>query len=146
MLIFLSSASNRVNSFRHTLITSTNYLSTVGREEIISISIQQNYCVPDENMCGFSLECSHNCHNAPEGIVCSCPEHLYMQTDGVTCLDSHPCDSWGTCSQKCIPNGKHNYKCLCNKRYQLQNDGFSCKSNGKLCFCNQNLYITYEHY
>ncbi|KAG8332250.1 Low-density lipoprotein receptor- protein 1B [Homalodisca vitripennis] len=80
-------------------------------------------------MCGFSLECSHNCHNAPDGFVCSCPDHLHLQTDKYTCLESHACESWGTCSQRCQRYGRHHYKCSCNQGYQLQADGFSCKSN-----------------
>lgn len=48
---FLSSASNRVNSFRHTLITSTNYLSTVGRErDHLDISPTKLLCFRREHV------------------------------------------------------------------------------------------------
>ncbi|XP_054274081.1 low-density lipoprotein receptor-related protein 1-like [Macrosteles quadrilineatus] len=83
----------------------------------------------DENMCGFSVECSHTCHNAPEGFTCSCPEPLHLQSDGVTCNESPPCDGWGVCSQGCQPVGRHHYKCTCNSGYILEADDFSCKSN-----------------
>lgn len=99
--------------------------------------------VQDENVCGFSMECSHTCHNAPEGFVCSCPPelHLHLQPDGLTCLKSHPCLGWGTCSQNCQPYGQQHYKCSCNQGYHLLADGFSCKSNSKLQFCLYNLLI-----
>lgn len=52
-----------------------------------------------------------------------------MQADGRTCSDAHPCESWGTCSQKCIQMNQH-HKCACNPGYLLQSDGFTCKSTG----------------
>lgn len=81
----------------------------------------------DENVCDHSIICSHICHNAPEGVACACPDHLHMQPDQTTCLESHPCESWGVCSQECAPIGKR-YKCVCLEGYTLDTDGFTCKS------------------
>lgn len=83
-----------------------------------------------EKLCDHNTECSHFCHNAPEGIVCSCPLHLYLQPNGKDCSLEHACDNWATCSQSCVPYGKR-YKCGCLPDYTLQYDGFSCKSNNK---------------
>lgn len=104
--------------------------------KINRIYMKCNY-VLDENVCGFNVDCSHICHNVPEGFVCSCPPelHLHLQPDGLTCLKSHPCLGWGTCSQNCQPYGQHHYKCSCNQGYHLLADGFSCKSNSMLEFC-----------
>lgn len=84
------------------------------------------YC--DAKICDTNFECSHYCHNAPEGFVCSCPYHLYLQPNGLECNGEHACDVWGTCSQKCKTIGKK-FKCECNDGYTLQYDKFSCKSN-----------------
>lgn len=80
-----------------------------------------------EQLCAHSSDCSDICHNAPEGVVCSCPEHLHLQSDNKTCLLDHPCDVWGTCSQKCVSK-KRKHVCDCFKGYQLQDDKFTCKS------------------
>lgn len=80
-----------------------------------------------ERLCDHSYSCSHNCHNAPEGLLCSCPAHLHLQADRTTCLETHPCEGWGVCSQKCRPRGS-NYTCYCNPGYVLQKDRFTCKS------------------
>lgn len=81
-----------------------------------------------EKLCDHSSMCSHFCHNAPEGIVCTCPENLHLQADGLNCLKTHPCDTWGVCSQNCTSLGSH-YKCNCFDGYTLENDGFTCKSD-----------------
>lgn len=80
-----------------------------------------------EELCNFSLLCSHNCHNAPEGMFCSCPPHLHLQPDGIHCLETHPCEAWDVCSQKCI-RVKSKYKCACFEGFKLLDDGFTCKS------------------
>jgi hypothetical protein len=49
----------------------------------------------------------------------------------MTCLESHPCEAWGVCSQLCQPL-KYGHKCLCEKGYKLQHDGFTCKSTGNI--------------
>lgn len=81
-----------------------------------------------ESLCEHSFICSHNCHNAPEGITCSCPDNLHLQADKINCLESHPCEAWGVCSQNCIPEGRR-YKCTCLPGYHLDDDNFTCKSN-----------------
>ncbi|KAK9892226.1 hypothetical protein WA026_019028 [Henosepilachna vigintioctopunctata] len=91
----------------------------------IDLSDEGFRCV--EKLCFHSYECSHECHNAPEGLICTCPPHLHLQADKKTCLDTHPCDAWGVCSQKCIPKGSK-YKCACSHGYSLKDDGFTCKS------------------
>lgn len=80
-----------------------------------------------ELLCDHSVECSHICHNAPEGLVCSCPNHLHLQADNMTCLEAHPCDVWGTCSQGCVDK-KNRHVCKCFEGYILEPDGFTCKS------------------
>lgn len=78
-------------------------------------------------LCEHSFACSHDCHNAPEGLICSCPPHLHLQADRAHCLETHPCEAWGVCSQICIPRGSR-YKCTCIDGYVMQEDGFTCKS------------------
>ncbi|XP_074039673.1 LDL receptor protein 1 [Leptinotarsa decemlineata] len=78
-------------------------------------------------LCDHSFVCSHDCHNAPEGLICTCPPHLHLQADKTHCLETHPCQAWGVCSQNCIPRGSR-YKCTCQEGYVLQEDGFTCKS------------------
>lgn len=78
-------------------------------------------------LCEHSFVCSHTCHNAPEGLICSCPPHLHLQPDRVHCLESHPCEAWGICSQLCTPY-KSRHKCSCLPGYSLSEDGFTCKS------------------
>ncbi|XP_060522093.1 prolow-density lipoprotein receptor-related protein 1 isoform X3 [Cylas formicarius] len=78
-------------------------------------------------LCDHSFICSHICHNAPEGLICSCPPHLHLQADKTNCLETHPCKAWGVCSQQCVARGSR-YKCTCLDGYVLQEDGFTCKS------------------
>nr|XP_008195317.2 PREDICTED: LOW QUALITY PROTEIN: prolow-density lipoprotein receptor-related protein 1 [Tribolium castaneum] len=80
-----------------------------------------------EQLCDLRLDCSHYCHNAPEGLICSCPPDLHLQPDRIHCSKAHPCDTWGVCSQKCIAVGER-YKCGCFKGYVLESDRFTCKS------------------
>lgn len=81
-----------------------------------------------EKVCDHNTDCSHYCHNAPEGFVCSCPLHMYLQPNGLRCSMEHSCEYWDTCSQICEKNGKA-YNCKCHEGYTLQYDKFSCKSN-----------------
>ncbi|XP_053679237.1 low-density lipoprotein receptor-related protein 1 [Anopheles nili] len=81
-----------------------------------------------EKMCDTSTECSHSCHNAPEGLVCSCPPHLFLQPNGRECGHDHACNSWGTCSQTCLVSGMH-YRCECVEGYTMMYDKFTCRSN-----------------
>ncbi|GLH07806.1 LOW QUALITY PROTEIN: Putative vitellogenin receptor, partial [Gryllus bimaculatus] len=82
----------------------------------------------DDKMCAYRSDCSHHCHDSPQGFVCWCPESLYLQTDGLTCGISHPCSSWGACSQVCEQHGTR-HKCSCEPGYVLQSDYYTCKSN-----------------
>ncbi|KAJ8974813.1 hypothetical protein NQ317_010540 [Molorchus minor] len=81
-------------------------------------------------LCEHSFVCSHDCHNAPEGVICTCPPHLHLQADRTHCLETHPCEAWGVCSQNCIRRGSR-YKCTCKDGYVIQEDGFTCKSVDK---------------
>lgn len=83
-----------------------------------------------EKVCDHTTQCSHYCNNSPEGYVCSCPLHLFLQSDGHKCSLEHACDRWGTCSQICEQQGKR-YKCSCESGYTLEYDNYSCKSNNK---------------
>lgn len=78
--------------------------------------------------CDLNNECSHFCHNSPEGFVCSCPSHMFLKADRMRCSYEHACEHWGTCSQVCEQNGKH-YKCKCRDGYTLAYDQFTCRSN-----------------
>lgn len=80
-----------------------------------------------DKLCDQGHECSHNCHNTPEGYICSCPAHLYLQPNGKRCSMQHACEHWDTCSQVCETNGK-GYGCQCLEGYDLAYDKFTCKS------------------
>lgn len=80
-----------------------------------------------EMLCDHSHVCSHECHNAPEGLICTCPPSLHLQADKRNCLPTHPCSAWGVCSQKCISKG-HRYQCTCFPGFALEDDNFTCKS------------------
>ncbi|KAJ2938967.1 hypothetical protein O0L34_g17783 [Tuta absoluta] len=82
-----------------------------------------------EPMCLVS-PCSHICHPAPSGPVCSCPASLHLQRDGHVCNQRHVCTEWGVCSQTCKPQ-KNKHKCTCYEGFQLADDGFTCKSTDK---------------
>lgn len=92
---------------------------------------------PDGSDEGFQCElsaclkvndCSHACHDAPEGYVCSCPSHMFLKANGRQCSYQHACDHWGTCSQVCEPRGKQ-YQCKCLPGYTIEPDRFTCRSN-----------------
>ncbi|XP_034653858.1 prolow-density lipoprotein receptor-related protein 1 isoform X1 [Drosophila subobscura] len=80
-----------------------------------------------DKLCEHGHECSHNCHNTPEGYICSCPDHLFLQPNGKRCNMQHACDHWDTCSQVCQTNGK-GYDCRCLEGFDLAYDKFTCKS------------------
>lgn len=80
-----------------------------------------------EKLCEESHKCSHYCHNAPEGYICTCPAHMFLMANGNRCTVKHACEHWDTCSQICQPVGK-GYECQCTTGYDLQYDRFSCKS------------------
>lgn len=82
----------------------------------------------EEKLCDQNSECSHSCHNAPEGYVCSCPSHLYLKPNGLVCTSEHICTQWGTCSQVCEQVDKK-HKCTCRDGYTLQYDQFTCRSD-----------------
>ncbi|XP_046809386.1 low-density lipoprotein receptor-related protein 1 [Lucilia cuprina] len=84
----------------------------------------------DDKLCEKSHECSHYCHNAPEGFVCSCPAHMYLMPNGKRCSMQHACDHWDSCSQICASVGKR-YECKCFEGYDLQYDSFTCKSTAE---------------
>lgn len=71
--------------------------------------------------------CSDLCRNTPEGHICYCREKRHLNTDKATCTDEHPCDVFGTCSQKC-EKVKSRYQCFCSAGYEIQEDGFTCKN------------------
>ncbi|XP_063881494.1 prolow-density lipoprotein receptor-related protein 1-like isoform X4 [Scylla paramamosain] len=81
--------------------------------------------------CGESdcevMECEKNCTQGPGGPVCTCPTGQTLLPDGRMCSHLHPCDQWGTCSQKCVPT-RHMHKCTCIEGYMMEPDHFTCKS------------------
>ncbi|XP_031616659.1 prolow-density lipoprotein receptor-related protein 1 isoform X3 [Contarinia nasturtii] len=82
----------------------------------------------ENKLCDQNSECSHICHNAPEGFVCSCPSNMFLLPNGLVCSTEHACEHWGTCSQICEQVGKR-YKCRCRDGFTLQYDQFTCRSN-----------------
>ncbi|XP_063833945.1 prolow-density lipoprotein receptor-related protein 1-like [Ostrinia nubilalis] len=80
-----------------------------------------------EPMCELAA-CSHECHAAPGGPVCACPEPLRLQPDQLSCAPAHACSDWGVCSQTCQPQKNGRHKCTCYEGYRLADDGFTCKS------------------
>lgn len=94
-------------------------------------------------MCALAA-CSHGCHAAPGGPVCSCPAPLQLARDGATCGARAGCAAWGACSQGCAPH-KHRYKCTCDAGYRLADDGFTCKSTGTAPSGSTALRRIYDH-
>ena len=85
--------------------------------------------VSDDNQCS-KAQCSHHCRNSPDGAVCYCPPGKYLAANKTTCVDEHPCDVWGTCSQKCVRYNTRHY-CLCYSGYYMKEDGVTCESSSK---------------
>lgn len=84
-----------------------------------------------EDPCGKDrvTNCSHSCQKTPEGHICYCPGDMHLlQSDMSTCVDDHPCDQWGTCSQNCKRIGKKRFECFCLPGYFLKEDNTTCKS------------------
>lgn len=80
-----------------------------------------------DKLCERDHECSHRCHNTPEGYICSCPDHLFLQPNGKRCSMQHACEHWDSCSQVCETSGK-GYECRCLEGFDLAYDKFTCKS------------------
>lgn len=100
------------------------------RKDCLDGSDEGSRC--SEMLCDHSFVCSHDCYNAPEGLISTCPQHLHLQADKTHYLETHPCEAWGVCSQTCIKRGSR-YKCTCLDGFEIQEDGFTCKStdNGR---------------
>ena len=89
-----------------------------------------------ERLCeiGASTDCSHFCHNSPDGHRCYCPPDMRLtpQSNWTICTEEVTCESWGSCSQLCknvepkISFTKR-HKCHCYPEYFLEPDGFTCK-------------------
>ena len=74
-------------------------------------------------------DCSDYCHDSPDGRICYCSPGMHLDKNDLTqCTEDHPCDQWGTCSQKCKIVSHRRHKCYCENGYYLEPDGFSCKS------------------
>ncbi|CAL4156177.1 unnamed protein product, partial [Meganyctiphanes norvegica] len=74
------------------------------------------------------MNCEYLCVQGPIGPLCTCPDGQHLLPDGAMCSQPHPCHTWGTCSQICNPF-KDRHKCSCVSGYELQADGYNCKSN-----------------
>ncbi|XP_030387623.1 low-density lipoprotein receptor-related protein 1 [Scaptodrosophila lebanonensis] len=83
-----------------------------------------------DDICSTQNECSHYCHNTPEGFICSCPPHMFLQPNGRRCSMQHACQHWDTCSQICETMGKA-YACRCHDGFELAYDKFTCKSTAE---------------
>uniref|UniRef100_A0A4W5QI25 LDL receptor related protein 1 n=1 Tax=Hucho hucho TaxID=62062 RepID=A0A4W5QI25_9TELE len=86
----------------------------------------------DEKLCDLcSLDngyCSHNCTVAPgEGVVCSCPLGMELDSDNKTCQIQSFCAKHMKCSQRCEQD-KFSVKCSCYEGWELEPDQENCKS------------------
>jgi low-density lipoprotein receptor-related protein 1 (alpha-2-macroglobulin receptor) len=83
-----------------------------------------------EKLCDHFSECQYFCHNAPnaDGFVCSCPQHMSLETDGRTCTEVKTCDDFSTCSHTCLQLNPTKIKCKCQFGYHLKEDNFTCES------------------
>uniref|UniRef100_A0A8C7TM20 EGF-like domain-containing protein n=1 Tax=Oncorhynchus mykiss TaxID=8022 RepID=A0A8C7TM20_ONCMY len=86
----------------------------------------------DEKLCDLcSLDngdCSHNCTVAPgEGVVCSCPLGMELDSNNKTCQIQSFCAKHLKCSQRCEQD-KFSVKCSCYEGWELEPDQENCKS------------------
>ncbi|KAG5677308.1 hypothetical protein PVAND_007077 [Polypedilum vanderplanki] len=84
----------------------------------------------NERLCDHFSECQFFCHNAPHrnGFVCSCPQHMVLESNGRNCSEPQMCDEFSTCSHSCIQLNPSKIKCKCFHGYQLSDDNFTCIS------------------
>ncbi|XP_021948531.2 low-density lipoprotein receptor-related protein 1 isoform X4 [Folsomia candida] len=89
-----------------------------------------------------SVNCSHYCATVPEGYLCHCPDGQHINPlDNSKCMNkSHPCDTFGTCSQLCWKFGTTQYQCLCHPGYALREDGITCSS-----ISNESPYLVFSN-
>ena len=109
-------------------------------------------CIPYESVCNVKLDCaggedeincgrtcnqtnicSYGCVDLPMGsIKCTCPAHMHLAADEITCMSLDPCLEWGTCSQLCSSLDKTKYLCSCFDNFELsQVDERTCVSKSK---------------
>lgn len=72
--------------------------------------------------------CSEICmlSNQDPYFTCVCGDYSELAEDQRSC-DKKPCTkSNGKCSMICVDLGKQNYKCLCEKGFQLSSDNKTC--------------------
>jgi low-density lipoprotein receptor-related protein 1 (alpha-2-macroglobulin receptor) len=81
-----------------------------------------------ERLCDKIVECQFFCHNAPNGYVCSCPQHMTLENDEKSCSEPKACDDFSACSQLCIQLNPSHIKCKCFHGYRLKEDNFTCES------------------
>ena len=84
----------------------------------------------EKDHCFFS-QCGGSCHNIPDGsgYTCLCANGLTLSSDNHSCSQMITCETWGACSQKCVKINEQQHKCECEPGYNLQSDGFTCKSS-----------------
>lgn len=76
-------------------------------------------------------DCSHNCTVAPgEGVVCSCPLGMELDSNNKTCQIQSFCAKHLKCSQRCEQD-KFSVKCSCYEGWELEPDQENCKSTGE---------------
>ncbi|XP_077997711.1 prolow-density lipoprotein receptor-related protein 1-like [Glandiceps talaboti] len=81
---------------------------------------------------GGLADCSHICHNTPDGHRCACPEGMSLSMNGTHCsrIVQDYCLERGRCSQICV-NVKGSWGpvlCDCYEGYEMESDDWSCKS------------------
>ncbi|XP_055937160.1 sushi, von Willebrand factor type A, EGF and pentraxin domain-containing protein 1-like isoform X1 [Argiope bruennichi] len=70
--------------------------------------------------------CSHQCHQEPNGVRCSCNRGYELSQDGRTCIDIDECRDvdLNNCDHICR-NRPGGYDCLCREGH-ISPDGFRC--------------------
>jgi low-density lipoprotein receptor-related protein 1 (alpha-2-macroglobulin receptor) len=82
-----------------------------------------------ERICDVFSDCQFFCHNIPteSGVVCYCPEHLTLDSDGKSCISPDICEEF-SCSHICETLSPKKTRCRCSFGYQLKEDNFTCES------------------
>lgn len=114
------------HSIAHLLAHSLTYiqLSTFLQTVISPVFVFSDKCLQANG------GCSHQCSVAPSrGVVCSCPNGLYLASDNKSCEVVDYCTRHLKCSQRC-EQFKTTVKCSCYPGWRLNPDGESCHSTG----------------
>ncbi|KAL7046079.1 hypothetical protein ACKWTF_002468 [Chironomus riparius] len=87
-----------------------------------------------EKLCDHFSECQFFCHNAPNpnGFVCSCPQHMTLESNERSCSEPQICDNFSSCDHLCLQLNPIKIKCKCYHGYHIKSDNFTCESDHKI--------------